>query len=150
MSNFTTIGDLANVSVVSARELLSTLSDLEADYEIFEEDFNGSSPYHYDTVEVYVEEHMGSAEFEFLEALRDVADDLESCRNLDDMLIKEDHFVEYVKQLITDNFGDLKQIQQKGSWPYNHVSIDFDNAAEEAELDYREIEIGPYTFLILA
>lgn len=56
-------------------------------------------------------------------------------------LISEDYFTDYIKDIIDDCYEMPKEMNS-GSWPYRHMTIDYEAAAEEAKQDYSEIDIG--------
>ena len=70
-------------------------------------------------------------------------------------MIPVDGWVEYVKDLIEEICGDLtnftiksglsrsgyqQEIDVSHEWPYRHVTIDYEAAAEELEQDWYEVE----------
>ena len=61
------------------------------------------------------------------------------------MLISEDYFTDYIKELIDDCYEMPKEMNS-GSWPYRHITIDYDAAAEEAKHDYSSLDIGGTEF----
>lgn len=58
-------------------------------------------------------------------------------------LIRDDHFVEYAKELAED-IGAFKASQVE--WPYTH--IDWKAAAEELEQDYTEVELAGRNYFV--
>lgn len=64
-------------------------------------------------------------------------------------LIREDYFASYIEQLIDDCYEMPKEINS-GSWPYRHITIDYEAAAEEAKQDYLEVDFDGVTYLIRA
>lgn len=60
-------------------------------------------------------------------------------------LLAESDFVEYIKELIDDCYEMPKEMNS-GSWPYRHMSIDYEAAAKEAEQDYSTITIDGNDF----
>lgn len=58
-------------------------------------------------------------------------------------LISEDSFTDHIEQLIDDCY----EIQKSSEWPYRHLTLDVEAAAEEAKQDYSEIEIDGVTYL---
>lgn len=61
-------------------------------------------------------------------------------------LISEDYFTAYIQDLIDDCYEMPKEINS-GAWPYRHMTIDYEAAAEEAKQDYSEIDIGGTAYL---
>ena len=65
-----------------------------------------------------------------------------------EMLIHEDYFVEYTKELIEDCYDDINTTSDK--WPYRHMEIDFEAAANELKQDYTAIDFDGQTYYIRA
>ena len=64
-------------------------------------------------------------------------------------IIAESHFVDYIKELIDDCY-DLPAELTSGEWPYRHITINYEAAAEEARADYAELTFRGRNFYILA
>jgi hypothetical protein len=64
-----------------------------------------------------------------------------------EVLIHENHFTDYIEELVNDCY-DMPKEFTKGKWPWDHVSIDWEGAADEAKSDYLEIDAGGETYLI--
>lgn len=64
-------------------------------------------------------------------------------------LIHEDHFVKYIEELIDDCYELPKELSS-GAWPYRHITIDYEAAAEEAKADYTEVEFDGQTYFLRA
>ena len=64
-------------------------------------------------------------------------------------IIAESHFVDYIKELIDDCY-DLPAELTSGEWPYRHITINYEAAAEEARADYAELTLRGRNFYILA
>ena len=64
-------------------------------------------------------------------------------------IIAESHFVGYIKELIDDCY-DLPAELTSGEWPYRHITINYEAAAEEARADYAELTFRGRNFYILA
>jgi hypothetical protein len=60
-------------------------------------------------------------------------------------LIRETYFTDYIQELIHDCYEMPKEMHS-GSWPYRHMSIDYEAAADEAKGDYCELEIDGVTY----
>lgn len=67
-------------------------------------------------------------------------------------MIHENYFVEYAKDLIDDCYPEIRKIQsQQGNrWPYRHIKIDYDAAAEELKQDYTCIDFDGETYFVRA
>jgi len=66
-----------------------------------------------------------------------------------EVLINESYFTEYTKDLIDDCY-DFPSEFTDGKWPWNHMNMDWEAAAEEAKADYTTIEVGGETYYIRA
>lgn len=77
-----------------------------------------------------------SEELEELLELRKFRDDNEGYEEF----IAEDYFVTYITELIDDCY-ELPKEMQSGEWPYNHVKIDYEAAADEARQDYVQVTL---------
>ncbi len=59
-------------------------------------------------------------------------------------LIHEDNWVDFTTQLIDELYPD---IEPKTDWPYRHITLDYEAAAEELQWDYMEITYEGDTYL---
>lgn len=87
-----------------------------------------------------------SEELAFLLAIQDEAD----CSPdyiYGESLISEDYFTDYIQALIEDCY-ELPEGLNTGRWPFNHMQMDYEAAAEEAKQDYIEFSVDGYSFLI--
>jgi hypothetical protein len=66
-----------------------------------------------------------------------------------EQLINEDYFTQYIEELINDCYEMPKEMGS-GNWPYRHITMNFEAAAEEAKQDYVEVDFDGNTFLIRA
>lgn len=64
-------------------------------------------------------------------------------------LIRESYFTTYIEELIDDCYPMPKELNS-GDWPWRHVTVDYDAAADEAKADYNEIDFDGVTYLIRA
>lgn len=62
-------------------------------------------------------------------------------------LILESYFVEYIEELIRDCYS-LPNEMKSNAWPWRHISIDYEAAADEAKDDYAEITHDGTTYYI--
>lgn len=58
-------------------------------------------------------------------------------------LVAESYFVEHIREIIEDCY----EMPKHTGWPFNHMKMDWEGAANEARSDYTEIEIEGVTFL---
>lgn len=93
---------------------------------------------------------FNTVEGEELKILEGVIEDGESSHNWRyEILIRDDYFTDYTEDLINDCFEMPKEINS-GNWPYRHMTIDYEAAAEEMKQDYLNIKIGDETYWIRA
>lgn len=52
-------------------------------------------------------------------------------------LINSNYFTKYIEELIDDCYSMPEGIKE-GSWPFRHMTMDYEAAAEEAKVDYTE------------
>lgn len=64
-------------------------------------------------------------------------------------IIAESYFVDYIKDMIDDCYDFPKELTS-GEWPYRHITINYEAAAEEARADYAELTFRGRNFYILA
>lgn len=62
-------------------------------------------------------------------------------------LIREDYFTKYIEELIDDCYEIPKEMNS-GEWPWRHMTIDYEAAAEEAKQDYMELNYDGVTYFI--
>ncbi len=58
-------------------------------------------------------------------------------------------FVDYIKEIIDDCYALPKELTS-GEWPYRHITINYEAAAEEAKADYAELTFRGRNFYIQA
>lgn len=64
-------------------------------------------------------------------------------------LIRESYFTDYTEQLIDDCYELPKELTS-GDWPYRHITVDYEAAANELKSDYMELDFDGVTYLIRA
>ena len=62
-------------------------------------------------------------------------------------LIRESYFTDYIKELIDDCY-ELPKEFNSSEWPWRHMTIDYQAAADEAEYDYTRIDFDGVDYLI--
>lgn len=62
-------------------------------------------------------------------------------------LIHEDYFTDYIEELINDCY-DLPIGFNSGGWPWRHMTLDYEAAADEAKQDYMEVNFDGATYYI--
>ena len=88
-----------------------------------------------------------SAELTDLVAFMHEALQYNSDADAGETIIAESHFVDYIKELIDDCY-DLPAELTSGEWPYRHITINYEAAAEEARADYAELTFRGRNFYI--
>jgi hypothetical protein len=58
-------------------------------------------------------------------------------------LIARSAFVDYIKELIHDCY----EVKESSDWPYRHMAMDYEAAADEAETDYSEVTVNGSDYL---
>lgn len=64
-------------------------------------------------------------------------------------LIHERYFTDYTEELVNDCWEMPKEFNS-GKWPWNHMTMDWEAAAEEAKQDYHEFTVANETYYIRA
>ena len=95
--------------------------------------------------------HLDKSELEELDKLRALASEGESSPDwpYGEQLIAESYFTQYIEELINDCYEMPKEFNS-GNWPYRHMTIDYEAAANEAKIDYMEVDFDGVAFLIRA
>ena len=62
-------------------------------------------------------------------------------------LIRESYFTDYIEELIKDCY-ELPKEFESGNWPWRHMTLDYQAAADEAEYDYTRVDFDGVTYLI--
>lgn len=106
-------------------QLQTELEDAEYRLECFDKD-------ELDDINNLVEEAEGSPDWKYGETL-----------------IHDDYFTEYIEELVRDCFEVPKEFES-GSWPWNHMTMDWDGAADEAKQDYMEVDYAGETYWVRA
>ena len=67
-------------------------------------------------------------------------------------MIHEIFFVEYTKNFIDQCYDDIFKMTENddGNWPYRHIKIDYESAAEELKQDYTCIDFDGETYYVRA
>lgn len=93
-------------------------------------------------------------DFDNLEEYKELCNLQSECEGYSDwhhgeQLIHEDYFTDYIEELIKDCYPIPKDMDS-GGWPYRHMTIDYEAAADEAKCDYAEAEFMGHTYFIRA
>lgn len=94
-------------------------------------------------------ENQGSEEAQELAILLKVQEQAEDCADWQygEALIRESYFTDYIKELIDDCY-ELPKEFNSGAWPWRHMTLDYESAADEAKDDYTHIDFDGVTYLI--
>ncbi len=94
-------------------------------------------------------ENQGSEEAQELAILLKVQEQAEDCADYQygEVLIRESYFTDYIKELIDDCY-ELPKEFNSGAWPWRHMTLDYESAADEAKDDYTHIDFDGVTYLI--
>lgn len=124
--------------VIDSRDVIARIEELEemiADYENPE----GILSLH--------DEHLETkAELAALRALADEAEDSSDWIH-GEQLIRRSYFVNYIAEMIDDCY-ELPKEMKSDKWPYCHMTIDYEAAAEHAEQDYISVYFDGVEYLI--
>lgn len=66
--------------------------------------------------------------------------------NYGETLIHEDNFQDYIENLIDDVYPEVSQVVNNTNWPI--ITIDYEQSAEDAKMDYTEVEYLGETYLV--
>lgn len=120
--------------VLDSRDLIKELDSLEWDLE--NADLSEDKT---DEVEEQIEE--------LKEVIQELEDNCDEAPRYGIQLVPEDEWVGYVEELIADCYSDLNKEMDSNEWPYRHIHLDYEAAAEELEDDYAEIEFRGIKYL---
>ena len=84
-------------------------------------------------------------------SLKALAEQGKGCRDWEygEQLIRHDHFTSYIKELISDCYEVPKELKS-GDWPWRHMTIDYEAAAQVAKVDYMTVEFDGVEYLMRA
>lgn len=122
------IDSLMNDYAIDGRDIQERIDELEA-------------------VEAPTEEE--SAELTDLKSFLHEAMQYNSDADEGEPIIAGSYFVDYIKEIIDDCYALPKELTS-GEWPYRHITIDYESAAEEAKADYAELTFRGRNFYIQA
>jgi hypothetical protein len=92
---------------------------------------------------------LDSLEQEELAELKTLAEECEGYADWEhgETLIADDYFVTYIEELINDCY-EMPEGLKGGQWPFRHMKMDYEAAAEEAKQDYTEVTLFGHVFWI--
>ena len=59
-------------------------------------------------------------------------------------LIHEDNFQDHIEEIIDECY----ELPKSSAWPYRHLTLDLEAAADEARQDYIEVDLDGETYLV--
>ena len=133
--------------VIDSREIIARIEELEGEMMDAKGEWEGESELTMPPeLKAWEDENM-----EELEALRKLATEAEGYGDWlhGETLIRESYFTDYIEQLIDDCY-EMPKAMNSSEWPYRHITIDFEAAAEEAKADYMEVDFDGVTYLMRA
>lgn len=142
--------------VMDSRDIIERLDELRTELvDAHESESDANEPDHFDdwlaAMAANDEGTLQDAAQELIN-LQKFADQLEGYGDWEhgESVIREDYFTAYIEQLIDDCYPDAAKSANSSEWPYRHMSIDFEAAADEAKQDYTEAEFDGVTYLMRA
>jgi hypothetical protein len=139
-------------NVIDSRDILGRIAELEEELQTACE--NDGTEQDFD---IWLEqvtdnsEHILNDEAHELRTLRCIANECEGYGDWahGEVLIREDYFTDYIEELINDCYEMPKEMNS-GNWPYRHMTIDYEAAADETKADYIEIDFDGVTYFMRA
>ena len=119
--------------VIDSREIIERIEELETDLA------DGA----------YSDAEDRAADEAELKALKALAEEASGCSDwkYGETLIRGSYFEEYTEELINDCYEFPKEFNS-GEWPWRHMSIDYEAAAEELKMDYTSVDFDGVEYWI--
>ena len=138
-----------NDNIIDSRDIIERIAELENELFSAYEDENTQLDFD-DYIEMVLDDELHQLHIVAVE-LKEYCRLQDDCEHVPDWdygeaLIKEDHFVNYITELINDCY-ELPNIALN-EWPYRHIKLNYEAAAQEARSDYSEVELFGQTYLI--
>jgi len=117
-----TLEDFIDENVIDSRDIIEALEAWEslAEDESASDEEKAQYKKNYDELKTWTQPFENASDWQYGETL-----------------INEDYFTQYIEELIDDCYEMPKEINS-GNWPWCHVTIDYEAAANEAKVDYIE------------
>lgn len=139
--------------VIDSRDVIERIETLQDEREALQSDIDNCSA---DDREAFAKlsgalqdwDEANGAELKTLLALQSGAEGSPDWMH-GETLIREDYFADYIRELISDCYEMPKELES-GEWPWRHVTVDYESAADEARADYIEADFDGVTYLIRA
>ncbi|MBB6185758.1 hypothetical protein [Rhodanobacter sp. MP7CTX1] len=132
--------------VIDSRDVIARIEELEGE----RDNFTLPHPDGGDDVEAPGEwaglNPDDAAELATLTALADAAESASDWVH-GESLIRESYFTDYIEELVKDCYETPKGMDS-GAWPWRHMTMDWEAAADEAKADYDEVDFDGVTYLI--
>lgn len=137
--------------VIDSRDVIQAIEDLESDISSLEEELEQVRAPGYTAAEGQIEEleiRLDDARTE-LAPLKALAEQGETCADWQYGcgLIRESYFTDHIKELVDDCYS-LPKGFDSSAWPWRHMTMDWESAAEEAKVDYTEIDFDGVTYYV--
>lgn len=137
-------------SVIDSRDIIERIEKLASMLESFHDDQETTLSFEYALQDAINFEGFEAEYAEYI-VLKKLA---EQCEGYGDWgygetLISEDYFTDYIRELIDCCYEVSKGVDMS-AWPYRHMSIDYEAAADEAKQDYMEVDYDGNTYLMRA
>lgn len=120
--------------VIDSRDVIERIEELEA--------IDGIQ----DTIDNLIEDD-DAKELVSLRQLAEQAEGYAADWQYGEQLIRDSYFVDYIEQLIDDCYSMPKEFKS-GDWPWRHMKIDYEAAAEEAKQDYTSVTFDGVTYWV--
>lgn len=124
--------------VIDSRDIIERIEELEGERDAHNED----GPEEDWATAFFFE----AAELATLKALAEQAESTPDWQ-YGETLIRESYFTDYIEEMVRDCY-ELPKEFDSGAWPWNNMKMDWDGAAEEAKVDYMEVDFDGVTYLI--
>lgn len=135
--------------VIDSRDVIQALEELDAEfqsrYDEYLDDLDGEGE------ELDFEDWLYDQDTSELDALKSLTEQAENSPDWEygETLIRESYFTRYIEELIDDCY-ELPKEFNSGNWPWRHMTMDYEAAAEETKVDYMEVDFDGVTYLIRA
>lgn len=135
--------------VIDSRDVIERIEELEDTENDLKEAVEDAKGTRKEAAERALADWRETEEGEELAILRKLAEEAEGSSDWPhgESLIRESYFTQYIEQLIDDCYQIPKEITS-GEWPWRHIAIDYEAAAEEAKDDYIEVSFGDVSYWI--
>lgn len=136
--------------VIDSRDVIARLDELEEHLVAVHEEETGQGGNSRD-FEGWLQEAKWRPDVEEYLELRSLEAEASSSPDWQygEQLINEEYFTRYIKELIEDCYQMPEELHS-GGWPWSHMTLDYEAAAEEAKHDYTEVAYFGQAFLIRA